>query len=167
MRVRGKVAIGSLAALVLLTAAFVRPYEGSWLIVTHDHVYDFVGPVRVAYTRLTRECSPVARLSPSSPAWQLVRARLGEIGSHSPATPRQVLQVGSWYIAYSEFELSEPGVVLFEQTSAGMTDRAEWSGSAAPFRDEPAMWQYLRKSAPQAPRALIECFELSASNAGT
>lgn len=166
MRVREKVAIGLLAVAIALAALFVRPYEGSWLIVTPDHVYDFVGPFRVAYTRITRACGPVIRLSAASPQWQLVRARLGQVGSHSAASPRQVLQMGHWYLAHSDFELSEPGVFLFELTPAGLADRAEWSGTAAPFRDEPAMWEHLRARAPQAPRALIECLELNGPYAG-
>lgn len=167
MRTRNKLAAGFVVVLGLFALVFLRPYEGSWLIVTKDHVYDFVGPIRAGYTRLTRDCSSVSNLSPASAMWQPIRARLGEYGSHSPATPRQILQVGNWYLSHSEFEMSEPGVVLLEQTSLGLQPRAEWSGSAAPFKDEPAMWEYLGKNAPQAPTSLIECFEISASNAGT
>jgi hypothetical protein len=164
MRLLRIAAISLFGTLAVAACVFVRPYEESFLLVTENNVYDFIGPVKVAFTRSTRDCSEVTRLNSSSPEWQVVRAQLGKVGSHSPATPHKILRQGSWYLAQSEFELSEPGIILFEHTANGMVERAEWGGSASPFRDEPVMWGYLAKSAPQAPTSLIKCFEPSYSN---
>jgi hypothetical protein len=159
MRIELKIGIACAGMLAILAGIFVRPYEGSFIIVTENSVYDFIGPMQVAFTRATRTCHTVSSLAPLSVEWERVKARLSEVGSRSPASPRQMLRQGAWYLAQSEFELSEPGVVLFEQTPGGLIDRAEWGGTVAPFRDEPAIWDYLHKTALRAPNSLIQCFE--------
>lgn len=145
----------------LLIARFVERLDNSYVIVTRNHVYDFIGPVKNAFNRVTRTCGDVTPIDHASPHWQTISEFLSKQASLSTAMPRQLLQQDGWVLVESEFQSNEPGILLLAPDGTGFKVAAVWSGSAAPFSERNAIRHHLFASEPRAPAALVRCFEPS------
>ncbi len=127
---------------------------------------DVLGRVSATVNRLTRRCEAIAQ--PASEVSLDDPLAIAAIREHSPPDSRrlklrQLLTSGPWLLAEVEFSELQPAVILLEKKTQGwvIPHHAIWSGSTHPWLAVPWIRNYLHQRAPQAPLALMACFEPS------
>ena len=68
---------------------------------------------------------------------------------------------GTWLLVQAEFDELLPAVVLMQSRDGGWTvvPQGVWSGQTHPWRAGPLIRSYLQGRVPNAPSALLHCFE--------
>ena len=152
----------SLAAVMSTHVRWVQADNGHLLELSGQPV-DALGAWADWRNRLTRQCSTVEALHDNAQATQMVSAVIRNISPPDSATARLqgLWRSGEWWLAETEFDQLLPAVVLLKQTASGLQaiDGATWSGTTHPWRAAPLIRDYITRQAPQAPAALLACFE--------
>ena len=147
----------------------IEHYDDSYLLKVDGVVIDVCGHVSAALNRLTRRCEAIApSVAGEYGDDALAASAMQAIREHSPPDSRrlqlrQLLSSGPWMLAEVEFLELQPAVILLEQKahSWAIPQHAIWSGSTQPWLAGPWIRSYLHQRAPQAPMALMACFEPS------
>lgn len=153
----------ALLVLVPLSHLELEPSDGSWLLRVDGVPVDVPGLVADGYLTLTRSCSRVQALAPEDPGFDLA---LEAIRRESPPQSLSAKLVdlrrqGDWLLAQVQFTELQSAVLLLRANGAGYALAAGgvWSGSTHPHRPGPVIRRFLRTRVPQAPGALIDCFD--------
>lgn len=157
-------------ALLGITLASVVASHVRWVQADNGHLLELSGqPVDAlgAWTdwrnQVTRNCRNVLALHDDAQAVQTASEVIRAISPPDSATARLqgLWRSGDWWLAETEFDQLLPAVVLLQQTPAGLqpVQGATWSGTTHPWRAAPLIRGYISRQAPQAPAALLACFE--------
>lgn len=159
----------AITLLVLTTLGVLKAHVG---IERHDGAYflsyqgkqlDVLGAFLNQTNAVLRQCSSVQVIDINSPPADAVRKA---IQNYSPPDSNHarllgLQQQGPWLLAELEFSTLNPAVVLLtsDQHPARVVDGAIWSGSTAPWQSATLIRRYIQERAPQAPPALMNCFD--------
>ena len=157
-------------ALLGITLAGVVSTHVRWVQADSGHLLELSGqPVDAlgawADTRNAwlRNCNSVEALHTDTQALQMATAVIQGVSPPDSSTARiqGLWRSGSWWLAETEFDQLLPAVVLLEQTPNGLqpVNGATWSGTTHPWRAAPLIRSYITGQAPQAPMALLNCFD--------
>jgi len=148
---------------VFLNHFSVAQKENGLLLVIDGREVDAMGMAQEKWVKLTRNCERVAQLD-SNTQKRLEILKL--IQAYSPPNSESaqivsLLKVEEWFLAEVQFKDLLPAVVLIQDRDGqlGIVPNAIWSGETHPWLAEPFIRQYISHKAPQAPKALLECFE--------
>lgn len=163
---RNRILLISILALVLGLAfvlSHVERYEGSFIFVTQEKIYDPIGRVSDIYNQVTRNCSSVVTVPPDSQDWHSIQTVLSHLAEpkETPATPLVTMRDGDWFMVESNFSDLEPAIFLIEKHGQKLSvqSQAVWSGTPSPWLAGPAIRDFVQTKAPQAPANLIRCFQ--------
>jgi len=159
--------------LVLTTLGVINAHvdieaqDGRNFVVWQEKKHDVIGWLSDHNNQLWRDCSAVQQLSHASPVAAQV---LSLIAEYSPPDSRNaklvsLLQQGDWLLAELAFAQLNPAVVVLRSDPRGMRipERAVWSGSTAPWQAGPRIRQHLALQVPEAPAALLACYDPAAT----
>jgi len=148
---------------VFLNHFSVAQKENGLLLVIDGREVDAMGMAQEKWVKLTRNCERVAQLD-SNTQKRLEILKL--IQAYSPPNSESaqivsLLKVEEWFLAEVQFKDLLPAVVLIQDLEGklGIVPNAIWSGETHPWLAAPFIRQYISLKAPQAPKALLECFE--------
>ncbi|MFZ5531582.1 MAG: hypothetical protein ACOY4U_11115 [Pseudomonadota bacterium] len=147
------------ATIIGVAATHTVKLDGGYIVDVGSRVYDPVGTLKNIRNRLARDCSHVSSPSLSSAEATLAGTALRRHTQAGAPTIKLLAKSGAWLIAEAEFPEAEPGAFLLRKQGKAYKVVSVWGGSAAPFKDAPAIRQWFRSQAPSAPAALIECHE--------
>ena len=133
------------------------------LLTIDERPLDVIGHFENQFTKLTRNCRSVKRLSTTDPAYKLTQSLIAE---YSPpdsilSTIAAVWQMDDWLLAEVEFKELLPAVVLIQRNGldAAIVPDAVWSGSSHPHLPAAVIRRYLIQKLDAPPLDLINCFE--------
>lgn len=160
----------SLALVCLLTPMVVLSHinwsqtDNGWLFNVDGRDVDFVGIIQEQWRKTSSSCSSVIELESSDPRHKEIKVL---VQSYSPPDSIQLTAIhvwtsGTWAVAEVEFEKLLPAVVTIKNIDKdpAVVEDAIWSGFTKPWVAGPFIRSYLGKSKGQAPRVLLDCFEL-------
>ena len=148
--------------LILLIAVLASSYEQvdeGFILSWGDHVIDPVGDVKDASNRLFRDCSEISSVRQGSSAWNTISGQLSKLAERNQIIPRKILTQGDWILAEADFPDAEPAIFLLLKSQTGVVTKAAYGGTAAPFNEVAAIRDFFVKEVPDAPDALIKCYE--------
>lgn len=164
----------SLAMIFLLTPMIVLSHinwsktENGWLFNVDGRDVDFAGAIQEKWRRTSTSCRSVTELESSDPRHQKIKLL---IQTYSPPdstriTDLHVWSSSTWAVAEVEFEKLLPAVVTIRNIdeNPAIVEDAIWSGLTNPWVSGPYIRSYLSKSKHQAPRVLLDCFELQTTS---
>ena len=138
-------------------------YEDSFILAVDSAAYDPVGKVKDLYNRATRDCSTVSPISPQSEDWAAITYALSHMEEPMPAhaTLLKVMRSGDWFMVESNFAQLEPAIFLLKRSGSSFKVQPQgvWSGTPAPWTPGPVIRAYLGSKVPDAPYALVRCFD--------
>ena len=159
----------AITLLVLTTLGVLRAHvaierqDGAYFLSYQGKKHDVLGAFLNQTNAVLRQCGSVDVVDINSP--QAGKA-LSAIQNFSPPDSHHarllgLQQQGPWLLAELEFSTLNPAVVLLTRTEAGVSvvDGAIWSGTTAPWQSANLIRRYLQDRAPQAPPALMDCFD--------
>jgi hypothetical protein len=158
------------ASIVLLsTTAILSTHFGLEVLdnrplVTVDDVrVDLVGHLLDTVNTLTRNCTQTQVVSPQSTLFSQTHTFI-EAYSAPASTNPNILKLRTqedWLLAEVEFAQLQTAVILLDSAALHQAGKQVWvwSGPTAPWLPGPFIREWLAKKAPQAPSALIDCFE--------
>lgn len=143
----------------------VEQHDDSFLLGVDGARFDVRGRVSDHVNQLTRRCDAVHVLALNEPMAQAVKLAVSDFSPPDSRSlnVRQIATSGSWVLAEVEFSNLQPAVILLDHQANGYTidNGLIWSGSADPWVAGPWIRRYLQQRAPQAPSALLACFDPS------
>lgn len=159
----------AITLLVLTTLGVLRAHvsierqDGAYFLSYQGKKHDVLGAFLNQSNALLRQCGAVDILDANSPQADMT---LSAIRNFSPPDSHHarllgLRQQGPWLLAELEFSTLNPAVVLLTRTEAGVSifESAIWSGTTAPWQSANLIRRYLQDRAPQAPSALMDCFD--------
>ena len=159
----------SLSVLLLVCVAVIGSHiawvsrDNGTLMVVDGLELDVVGSAHNRWTQITRNCSSVVRLGSGDPQVAMAASLIAAYSPPQSASVRlaSVWVAGAWVLAEAEFENLLPAVVLIDSSGVAphIVGDAVWSGYTKPWKAAPFIRGYLAKQAPDAPSALMQCFE--------
>lgn len=146
--------------LCWIAFSHVERFEDSFIVVTDRGAYDPIGQVREWTNPLTRDCSSVSAVAPSSAGSRALALALSQAKGQD-ARLLSASRSGNWYEVEVGFPKLEPAIFLVEARGGKLTvhGAAAWSGSTGPLEPGPVIRKYLARQVPDAPQALPKCFE--------
>ena len=159
----------ALTLLVLTTLGVLKAHveierqDGAYFLSYQGKKHDVLGAFMNQTNAVLRQCGSVQVVDVNSPqAGEALRA----IQNFSPPSSHDarllgLLQQGPWLLAELEFSTLNPAVVLPTSSPQGarIVDGAIWSGTTAPWQSATLIRGYIQDRAPQAPPALMNCFD--------
>lgn len=159
----------AITLLVLTTLGVLRAHvaieqqDGAYFLNLQGKPHDVLGAFLNQTNALLRQCGSVDVIDIDSPP---AVTALNAIQAFSPPDSHHarllgLQQQGPWLLAELEFSTLNPAVVLLTRTARGVSvvDGAIWSGTTAPWQSANLIRRYLQDRAPQAPSALMDCFD--------
>jgi len=148
---------------VFLNHFSVTQKENGWLLNIDGREVDAIGMAQEKWVKLTRHCERITQLD-STAQQHLAIQKLIQAYSPPHSESAQIvslLSAGEWSLAEVQFKDLLPAVVLIQDRDGqlGIVPNAIWSGETHPWLAAPFIRQYISLRAPQAPKALLECFE--------
>lgn len=157
----GLLSLGLVA--VLLSHVQLQRLDESLLLHVDGRPVDVLGAWDNLRTRALRRCTDVQRVSPDDAAAQAVLAALRGYSEPDSRSARlhRTWRSGDWWLVEARFDALEPAAVLLrtQDERIRVVDTAVWSGPTEPWQPGPLMRQYLLARAPDAPAALLDCFD--------
>jgi hypothetical protein len=133
------------------------------LLTIDEQPLDVIGHFENQFTKLTRDCISVQRLSITDPSYKLTQSLIAE---YSPPDSRlstiaAVWHMDDWLLAEVEFKELLPAVVLIQRNGldATIVPDAVWSGYSHPHLPAPFIRRFLIQKLDAPPLDLINCFE--------
>jgi hypothetical protein len=159
----------ALTLLVLTTLGVLKAHvdierqDGAYFLGFQGKKHDVLGAFLNQTNAVLRQCGAVDVIDLNSPQAAMA---LSAIQNFSPPDSRHarllgLQQQGPWLLAELEFSTLNPAVVLLTRAAAGVSvvEGAIWSGTTAPWQSANLIRRYLQDRAPQAPPALMDCFD--------
>jgi hypothetical protein len=159
----------ALTLLVLTTLGVLRAHvgierqDGAYFLSYQGQKHDVLGVFLNRTNAVLRQCGAVQVLDINGP---LAGEALSAVHKFSPPDSQDahllgLLQQGPWLLAELEFSTLNPAVVLLTSSPQGaqIVDGAVWSGTTAPWQSATLIRRYIQDRAPQAPPALMDCFD--------
>jgi hypothetical protein len=141
----------------------VERFDTSYLVVTQDSVYDFIGMAREKWNSMTRDCDDVALDSGTSDKSKAIEnyLNLGLVQSSGRVTVLTTAAQLDWYLVEVEFESLEPALLLlrYEQGKYVWFKDATWSGNPGPWVAGPIIREFIGTKVPSTPKQLLQCFK--------
>jgi hypothetical protein len=150
------------AILILLIAGLALSYQqvdDGFILSWGDHFIDPVGDVKDASNRLFRSCSEVSRVRQDSSTWNSISRQLSRAVDRNQITPRIIMTQGDWILTEADVPDAEPAIFLLLKSQTGAVTKATYGGTAAPFNEAAAIRDFFVEEVPDAPDALIKCYE--------
>jgi hypothetical protein len=159
----------AITLLVLTTLGVLKAHvsierqDGAYFLSYQGKKHDVLGAVLNQTNTLLRQCHSVQVIDVNSPQ---AEGALHAIQNFSPPDSQNarllgLLQQGSWLLGEVEFSTLNPAVVLLTNApqQVRVVEGAVWSGTTAPWHSASLIRRYISDRAPQAPAALLACFD--------
>jgi hypothetical protein len=159
----------ALTLLVLTTLGVLKAHvdverqDGGYFLSFQGKKHDVLGAFLNQTNAVLRQCRTVQVVDVNSAK---AGKALGAIQNFSPPDSQDarllgLQQQGPWLLAEVEFSTLNPAVVLLTNTadSTRIVEGAIWSGTTAPWQSASLIRRYIQDRAPQAPPALMDCFD--------
>jgi hypothetical protein len=138
---------------------YIEKFDNGFIISIRDNIIDPIGEVKLAFTRVTRDCSGLAKLTLPSTKIESMKRTVDGPTADEKAVVRAAWTLGNWAILETDFVNREPAIFLLEGKSAHFKIRSVYGGTAAPFNDTQFIHEYFKRAAPNAPLSLVNCYE--------
>jgi hypothetical protein len=159
----------ALTLLVLTTLGVLKAHvdverqDGGYFLSFQGKKHDVLGAFLNQTNAVLRQCRAVQVVDVNSAE---AGKALGAIQNFSPPDSQDarllgLQQQGPWLLAEVEFSALNPAVVLLTNAadSTRIVEGAIWSGTTAPWHSATLIRRYIQDRAPQAPPALMDCFD--------
>jgi hypothetical protein len=159
----------ALTMLVLTTLGVLNAHvdierqDGAYFLSFQGKKHDVLGAFLNQTNAVLRQCRSVQVVDVNSAE---AGKALSAIQNFSPPDSQNarllgLLHQGSWLLAEVEFSSLNPAVVLLTNAadSTRIVEGAIWSGTTAPWQSATLIRRYIQDRAPQAPPALMNCFD--------
>jgi len=159
----------ALTLLVLTTLGVLKAHvdierqDGAYFLSFQGKKHDVLGAFLNRTNAVLRQCGTVQVIDVNSAE---AGKALSAIQNFSPPDSQNarllgLLQQGPWLLAEVEFSTLNPAVVLLTNApdSTRIVETAIWSGTTAPWQSASLIRRYIQERAPQAPPALMNCFD--------
>jgi hypothetical protein len=159
----------ALTLLVLTTLGVLKAHvdierqDGGYFLSFQGKKHDVLGAFLNQTNAVLRQCRAVQVVDVHSAE---AGKALGAIQNFSPPNSQDarllgLQQQGPWLLAEVEFSTLNPAVVLISNApnSTQIVEGAIWSGTTAPWHSATLIRRYIQDRAPQAPPALMDCFD--------
>ena len=148
---------------ILRTHVTVEGQDGTYFLSFQGKKHDVLGAFLNRTNAVLRQCGTVQVIDVNSAE---AGKALGSIQNFSPPDSQVarllgLQQQGPWLLAEVEFSTLNPAVVLLTNAadSTRIVEGAIWSGTTAPWHSATLIRRYIQDRAPQAPPALMDCFD--------
>lgn len=162
--------LGVLTAAVLASHVSWQKQDNGWLMDIDGRPVDVLGWLSEQALRLSRDCRDTQRLQLGDAAYGPALAALQAYSPPASLSARvgSMWVSGRWMLIEAEFQTLLPAVSLLQLHQSGwqVVPHGVWSGQTHPWRAAPLIRRYLAKQVPQAPRTLLDCFELQSHALG-
>lgn len=139
--------------------------ENGYLLMVDGREVDVIGIAQDQWLKAARNCENVLALEPTTQKYAEIKQL---VQAYSPPNSESahivsLMATHNWYLAEVTFKELLPAVVLIQQTDAGLqiVPNAIWSGETHPWRAGPYIRNYISNKVPNAPQAILDCFEKS------
>ena len=157
-----------LTPMIVLSHIDWSKTDDGWLFNVDGRDVDFAGIIQEKWRKASTSCRSVTELEKSDSRHKDIRFL---IQSYSPPDSTQITEIhvwnsGDWAVAEVEFEKLLPAVITLKaiDKNPAIVEDAIWSGLTKPWVAGPFIRSYLSKSKNQAPRVLLDCFELQSKS---
>lgn|GEM_PF-7013530 len=151
------ISLGVVVTLAVIIYFSIEKIDDGYIVDVGPVQFDPAGEVSEMTNKIVRTCGEVSSVGAGSEEWKQLKNKLDE--SNSNSSPRKILKQESWYLVEADLTNAEPVIELFEHTSNGYIEKVGYGGTAAPFKDAPAIRKYLIDQVPAIPAALIQCYD--------
>jgi len=148
---------------ILSTHLGLEVLDNRPLVTVDDVRVDLVGHLLDAVNTLQRDCANMTELLPETSRHNEVRSFIETYSAPASNNPSilKMLTHKNWILTEVEFAQLQTAVMLIEGPNLNIASKQVlvWSGPTAPWLPSPFIREWLAKTAPAAPRALIDCFD--------
>ena len=148
---------------ILSTHLGLEVLDNRPLVTIDDVRVDLVGHMLDKFNTLTRDCAKTQVVLPQDTLHRQVRTFIEAYSAPASSDPNilKLRTQKNWILAEVEFAQLQTAVVLLDGATLNQADNQiwVWSGPTAPWLPGPFIREWLAKHVPDAPRALIDCFD--------